>query len=80
MLYAMQHGNGGPARLSDLYLTRDPDAADVAEIIDILDRTGAREYTRGEARRHRDTAWPSSMPCSISTPPLARSWSGSSPR
>ena len=57
VLYAMQHGNPvDRRRLSDLYLTRDPDEADVAEIIDILDRTGAREYTRGEARRHRDTA------------------------
>ena len=38
------------ARLAELYpARRDPDAADVAEIIDILERSGAREYTRAEA-------------------------------
>ncbi len=57
VIYAIQHGSSEDRRrLSDLYLTGDPDAADVADIIDILDRTGAREYTRGEARRHRDAA------------------------
>ena len=36
--------------------TSDPAAADVAEIVAILERTGARDYTRDQARRYRDEA------------------------
>ena len=57
VLYALQHGSPEDRRrLADLSHTTDPDAADVAEIIAILDRSGAREYTRSEARRYRDEA------------------------
>ena len=34
----------------------DPAPEAVAEIVEILERTGAREYTRDEARRYRDEA------------------------
>jgi geranylgeranyl pyrophosphate synthase len=34
----------------------DPDDADVAEIVAILERCGARDYTRDQARRYRDEA------------------------
>jgi geranylgeranyl pyrophosphate synthase len=33
-----------------------PTADEVGEIIAILERTGAREFTRNEARRYRDEA------------------------
>jgi len=42
--------------LSALYADGDLTADEVAEVIAILERTGAREYTRGAAHRHRDEA------------------------
>ncbi|HEY6570435.1 MAG TPA: polyprenyl synthetase family protein [Candidatus Limnocylindrales bacterium] len=57
VLYGLQHGSPEDrARLSALYVKADPDGGDVAEIVRILERSGAREYTRTEARRHRDAA------------------------
>jgi geranylgeranyl diphosphate synthase, type I len=57
VLYALQHGSPEDRRrLADLSVTSAPDAADVAEIITILERSGAREYTRAEARRYRNEA------------------------
>ena len=57
VIYAWeQAGPEDRVRLAELYATRDPDAAQVAEIIGILDRSGAREYTRDQARRYRDEA------------------------
>jgi geranylgeranyl pyrophosphate synthase len=35
---------------------REPAADEVAEIVAILERAGAREHTRTEARRYRDDA------------------------
>ena len=43
-------------RLRDLYAADDESPAVVAEIVAILERTGAREFTRSEARRHRAEA------------------------
>ena len=40
----------------ELYAKPTPTADDVADIVAILERTGAREYTRDQARHHRDTA------------------------
>ena len=57
VIYA--HETGGPedrARLAELYAQAAPTPADVAEIVAILDRTGAREHTRDEALRYRDEA------------------------
>ncbi len=57
VLYALEHGSPEDReRLAELIRLTDPDAADVADIIDILERSGAREYTRAEAHRHRDAA------------------------
>lgn len=57
VIYAWEHaGPEDRARLAELYATRDPGAAQIAEIIGILDRSGAREYTRDQARRYRDEA------------------------
>ena len=57
VIYAWEHA--GPAdreRLRAIYATPDPTSDEVAEIIAILERSGAREYTRDEARRYRDEA------------------------
>ena len=35
---------------------RTPESGDLAEIVSILERTGAHDYTRNEARRYRDEA------------------------
>ncbi len=44
------------ARLAELYATPTPTADELAEVVAILERTGAREYTRDQARRYRDEA------------------------
>ena len=57
VIYAFE--NATPAdrrRLADLYAMRAASAAEVAEIVTILERAGARDYTRDQARRYRDTA------------------------
>ena len=57
VLYAFSRaGPEDRQRLSALYADGDLTAAEVAEVIDILDRTGAREYTRSAAHRYRDEA------------------------
>lgn len=57
VIYAYEHaGPEDRARLAELYATADPEPEAVAEIVAILERTGAREYTRDQARRYRDEA------------------------
>jgi geranylgeranyl diphosphate synthase type I len=57
VIYAYEHaGPEDRARLVELYATVDPGSAAVSEIVAILDRSGAREYTRDQARRYRDQA------------------------
>jgi geranylgeranyl diphosphate synthase type I len=57
VIYAAEHATPSDrARLLELYANDDPAPADLAEIVDILERVGAREYTRAEARRYRDQA------------------------
>ena len=57
VIYAFeQAGSEDRARLSELYASDAPTTADVAEIVAILERLGARDFTRSEARRHRDEA------------------------
>jgi geranylgeranyl diphosphate synthase, type I len=57
VIYAFEHaGPDDRARLVELYGRTEPAAADVAEIVAILERTGAHDFTRTEARRHRDEA------------------------
>jgi geranylgeranyl diphosphate synthase type I len=57
VIYAFE--KAGPedrARLVELYAAASPTAADLAEVTAILERTGARDFTRDEARRYRDEA------------------------
>jgi geranylgeranyl diphosphate synthase type I len=57
VIYAWEHaGPEDRERLAALYATPDPTPDAVAEIIAILERTGAHEYIRSEARRYRDEA------------------------
>lgn len=57
VIYAFEHaGADDRTRLAELYGLAAPDEAEVAEIVSILERVGAREYTRDQARRYRDDA------------------------
>jgi geranylgeranyl diphosphate synthase type I len=57
IIYAVEHaGPDDRARLLTLLELREPAADEVAEIVAILERAGAREHTRTEARRYRDDA------------------------
>ena len=57
VIYAFEHaGPEDRERLRALYGNGGPAGADVAEVVAILERTGARDYTREQARRHRDEA------------------------
>jgi geranylgeranyl diphosphate synthase type I len=57
LIYALENGRPTDAeRLRALLGTAELDAGGHAEARDILERTGAREYTRSEARRQRDEA------------------------
>ncbi len=57
VLYAFEHASGADrARLGSLYATASPTAAEVDEIVAILERSGAQTFTRDEARRYRDEA------------------------
>jgi geranylgeranyl diphosphate synthase, type I len=57
VIYA--HESAGPedrARLAELYALPGPSSDEVDEIVTILERTGARQYTREQAHRYRDEA------------------------
>ena len=57
ILYAFEQA--GPAdrlRLGEVYRHPDPSAADIADAVAILERTGARAYTRDQAHHYRDVA------------------------
>jgi geranylgeranyl diphosphate synthase type I len=57
VIYAFERaGPEDRERLTALYASGGPSADEVPEIVAILERTGAREYTRDAARRHRDEA------------------------
>ncbi len=57
IVYAFaQAGAVDRARLGAVYRDPDPTPADVAEVVAILERTGARTYTRDQAHHHRDRA------------------------
>ena len=57
VIYAYEHAAPAErARLAELYAGDRPTADDVEEIVTIVERSGARTFTRDEARRYRDEA------------------------
>jgi geranylgeranyl diphosphate synthase type I len=57
VLYAFERaGPEDRERLTELYARDGLDDGEVGEIVAILERTGAREYTRAQARQRRDRA------------------------
>jgi geranylgeranyl diphosphate synthase, type I len=57
VIYAFEHATPADrARLSALYAGRRVNGRGVAELTSILESCGAREYTRDQARLHRDRA------------------------
>ena len=57
LIYAFEHaGPDDRERLRALFRDPPPSPQELAEIVGILERTGARDYTRNEARRYRDEA------------------------
>jgi geranylgeranyl diphosphate synthase type I len=57
VIYALEHAaEEDRARLLAFYADPDPGPAEITEAMRIVDRTGAQDYTRTEARRWRDEA------------------------
>jgi geranylgeranyl diphosphate synthase, type I len=57
VIYAVEHaGQEDRARLLELYTRDEPTSRELDEIVRILERVGARDYTRDAARRYRDEA------------------------
>jgi geranylgeranyl diphosphate synthase type I len=57
VIYAFEHATATDRdRLEGLYAKERPTDAEIGEIVAILERAGARDYTRDEARRFRDEA------------------------
>ncbi len=69
VIYAWEHAVPEDRdRLRAIYASPDPTSDEVAEIIAILERSGAREYTRDEARRYRDEALAELDAAGVGTP------------
>jgi geranylgeranyl diphosphate synthase, type I len=57
VIYALEHAAPDDrARLLAFYADPDPTADEITDAMAIVDRTGAQDYARGEARRWRDKA------------------------
>ncbi len=57
VIYALEHaGPEDRARLLAIQAAEAPSAAELEEAVAILERNGARDYTRDQARHHRDEA------------------------
>ncbi len=57
VIFALEHATPADrAHLEAVYAHPDPGVGEIAEAVAILERTGARDYTRTEARRWRDEA------------------------
>jgi geranylgeranyl diphosphate synthase type I len=57
VIYAFEHaGSEDRARLESVWRTPEPTASQVADAVDLIERLGGREYTRAQAREHRDRA------------------------
>jgi geranylgeranyl diphosphate synthase type I len=57
VIYAFEHaGPQDRARLEELWRTAEPSGDQVAEAVALIERLGGRDYTRDQARLHRDRA------------------------
>ncbi len=57
VIYAFEHANPDDRSLLEaVYARHDPKPAEITAAMEVLDRVGAREYTRGQARHWRDEA------------------------
>ncbi len=57
VIYAFEHaGPDDRDRLRAFYAIENPGDAEIADAVAILERVGARDYTRDQARRYRDEA------------------------
>jgi geranylgeranyl diphosphate synthase type I len=57
VIYAFEHaGPDDRARLEAIWRTDSPGETQVAEAVALIERMGGRDYTRDQARRHRDRA------------------------
>jgi len=57
VIYAFEHaGADDRARLGAIWQTPEPTADQVAEAVALIERLGGRDYTREQAREHRDRA------------------------
>ena len=57
VIYAFEHaGPDDRARLESIWRTEAPEDGRVAEAVAIIERLGGRDYTRDQARSHRDRA------------------------
>jgi geranylgeranyl diphosphate synthase type I len=57
VLYAFEHaGPEDRARLDAIWHTPEPTPEQVAEAVELIERLGGRDYTRAQAKEHRDRA------------------------
>ena len=57
VIYAFEHADPEDrARLEAVWRTDVPQDGQVAEAVALIERLGGRDYTRDQARRHRDRA------------------------
>jgi geranylgeranyl diphosphate synthase, type I len=57
VIYAYEHATGqDKARFEAFWRIEDPDAGAVSGAVDLIERLGGRDYTRDQAREHRDRA------------------------
>jgi geranylgeranyl diphosphate synthase type I len=57
VIYAFEHATGEErGRLESVWQTDAPDGGQVADAVTLIERLGGRDYTREQAREHRDRA------------------------
>jgi geranylgeranyl diphosphate synthase type I len=57
VIYALEHASPAErARLEAIWRTDSPAESEVAEAVALIERLGGRDYTRDQARQHRDRA------------------------
>jgi geranylgeranyl pyrophosphate synthase len=57
VIYAFEHASPGEcSRLASIWRTDAPEHGQVAEAVALIEKLGGRDYTRDQAREHRDRA------------------------